>query len=75
MWKFFALAGAILLVSASSAVAQGRNTDRTIGPELNRDRAETRIERLRQDQRQQQDKPGAARAQKLQPSSTTQQPR
>jgi len=73
-----AFAGLVLIAFAGTAPAQKRDpADRALGTELNRERAETRIERLRQDQRQQRDERPAARAQKFQPSgtSTQQQPR
>jgi hypothetical protein len=78
MRTMIAFAGLVLIALAGTAAAQKRDpADRALGTELNRERAETRIERLRQDQRQQRDERPAARAQKIQPSgtSTQQQPR
>jgi hypothetical protein len=48
------LIGLFLLASVTSAGAQSRDpSDRALGTEMNRDRAETRIERLRQERTQQ----------------------
>ena len=76
MRTMIAFAGLVLIAFAGTAAAQKRDpADRALGTELNRERAETRIERLRQDQRQQRDERPAARAQKIPPSgNTTQQP-
>ena len=76
MTRTIAFAGLLLVAFTGTAAAQKRDpADRALGTELNRERAETRIDRLRQDQRQQRDERPAARAQKIQPSgSTTQQP-
>jgi hypothetical protein len=73
MRKIFVIASLILLASASGATAQGRSPgDRALGSELARDKAETRIERLRQDQRQKDERP-TPRAQKLPPDNSTRQ--
>ena len=77
MRKIVVIAGLLACGLPSGAVAQkGNSGDRALGTELNRDRAETRIERLRQDQRQNEQKQdrNAPRAQKH-PGTTTQQPR
>jgi hypothetical protein len=48
------LIGLFLLASVTGADAQSRDpSDRALGTEMNRDRAETRIERLRQERTQQ----------------------
>lgn len=68
-----ALAVTVLVAFAGGASAQGRDAgDRALGSELARDRAETRIDRLRQDQRQKEDR-AQPRAQKLPPAPKTQQ--
>ena len=67
----------VLVALSAPATAQKRDAgDRTLGTELNRERAETRIERLRQDQRQSREERSQSRAQKIQPSgNSTKQPR
>ena len=73
MRTILVLASLILLASASGVAGQGRNGgDRALGSELNRDKAETRIDRLRQDQRQKEDRP-QPRAQKPPADNTTRQ--
>ena len=61
-------------LSGGALAEKSNSSDRTIGTELNRERAETRIERLRQDQRQNEQKQerNTSRAQKL--PNKTQQP-
>jgi hypothetical protein len=72
MSKFFVIAS-LLAACTSGAAAQGRDAgDRALGSELARDKAETRIDRLRQDQRQKEDRV-QPRAQKLSPENTTRQ--
>ena len=75
MRNLMLIASLVVFASPNAAAAQGKNAgDRALGAELNRDKAETRIERLRQDQRQKNERP-AARAQKIQPSGgSAQQP-
>jgi hypothetical protein len=73
MRKITVIMTMILLATASVATAQGRNAgDRALGSELSRDKAETRIERLRQDQRQKDERP-VPRAQKLPADGSTRQ--
>lgn len=53
MRPVFILASLLLLAAASDAAAQGRDrSDRALGAEISRDRAETRIERMQQDREQ-----------------------
>jgi hypothetical protein len=67
------IASVILIASATGAAAQGKNAgDRALGSELARDKAETRIDRLRQDQRQKEER-STPRAQKPPPDDTTRQ--
>ena len=74
MGKIIVIAGLLAIGLAGSAAAQkGNSGDRALGTELNRDRAETRIERLRQDQRQKEQKEERGARAKAQGSSTTQQ--
>ena len=65
----------LVLACVSAAAAQGRNSpgDRALGSELNRDKAETRIDRLRQDQKQKEERPAAARSNAKAIGTTTQQ--
>ena len=73
MTRFFVIASLLLGAGVGSAAAQGRDAgDRALGSELARDKAETRIDRLRQDQRQKEDR-AQPRAQKLPPENTTRQ--
>ena len=60
------MAALLATATTGNALAQRDPSDRALGSELSRERAETRIDRLRQDQRQnEQDKERAkARAQK-----------
>jgi hypothetical protein len=75
MTKPIALAALMLVAFAAGASAQkGDAGDRALGSELARDRAETRIDRLRQDQRQKEER-AQPRAQKLPPAPKTQQQR
>ncbi len=66
MLRIVVMAALIVTAATGSALAQRDPSDRALGSELSRERAETRIDRLRQDQRQKdQDKERArARAQK-----------
>jgi hypothetical protein len=73
MSKFFVITSLLLAACTGGAAAQGRDADdRALGSELARDKAETRIDRLRQDQRQKEDR-AQPRAQKLPPENTTRQ--
>jgi len=60
-----ALVAFLLIVTAMPALAQSRDpSDRALGAEMSRDRAESRIERLRRDKEQKDDaaaKPGTER--------------
>jgi hypothetical protein len=60
-----ALVAFLLIVTAIPALAQSRDpSDRALGAEMSRDRAESRIERLRRDKEQKDDaaaKPGTER--------------
>ena len=73
MRKAAVFASLLLAALASDVAAQGRNAgDKALGSELARDKAETRIDRLRQDQRQNEQRP-QPRAQKLPGDNTSQQ--
>lgn len=73
MRKVIVLAGLFLIGFAGAATAQKSSAgDRALGAELNRERAETRIERLREDQRQKEER-SAPRAQKVPGSNSTKQ--
>ena len=73
MGKMIAITSLLVIGLAGAATAQGRNSgDRALGTELNRDRAETRIERLREDQRQKEER-SEPRAQKTPGSNATKQ--
>ena len=75
MGKMIAITSLLVIGLAGAAAAQGRNSgDRALGTELNRDRAETRIERLREDQRQKEER-SEPRAQKTPGSNATKQSR
>ena len=61
-----ALVAFLLIVTSMPALAQSRDpSDRALGAEMSRDRAESRIERLRRDKEQKEDaaaaKPGTER--------------
>jgi hypothetical protein len=73
MRKFLTMAGFLLVAFAGHAMAQGRDAnEKSLNSELARDRAETRIDRLRQDQRLKEDR-AQPRAQKL-PGETNTRP-
>ncbi len=72
--KSIVLAVLVTLGVTSPAAAQRANSgDRALGSELNRDRAETRIERLRQDQRQNEEKQERTNSRAQKPSKPAQQ--
>lgn len=74
--KTIVLAGLLVLGVSGPAAAQKSNSgDRALGAELNRDRAETRIERLRQDQRQSEQKQERANSRAQKQGKPVQQPR
>ena len=71
MIQFLSVVSLILIAGIDGVAAQGRDAgDRALGSELARDKAETRIDRLRQDQRQKEER-ASPRAQKLPPDNTT----
>lgn len=73
MSKSIMIASLMLVALTGGTGAQGdRPGDRALGSELARDKAETRIDRLRQDQRQNEQRP-QPRAQKLPGDNPTQQ--
>jgi hypothetical protein len=67
------LASLIVIALTGGAMAQRDATERSINNELNRERAETRIERLKQDQREREER-SSPRAQSKTPYGTTKQP-
>jgi len=74
--KTAVLAGLLALGASGPAAAQKSNSaDRALGTELNRDRAETRIERLRQDQRQNEQKQERVNSRAQKQIKPAQQPR
>jgi len=77
MGKIIVIASLLAAGLAGNASAQRSTGDRALGAELNRDKAETRIERLRQDQRQKEkdERPAARGSQRPAGNSTQQQSR